>query len=236
MQQPPGGPGGDPEHPARGFRVHHERAVAAGQLVGQPGQGLQAARPAGFRGRGGRVPGRGNQRDPLPVQGEAAGARGRVGPGQRRLRVGFRVLGGPAHPDADLDRDAEFGTGPLAERGDPETVGRRGQRTPGGGDQEAVVADRADRGVHPLRLLDQEPVHGEPQFLARVPRRGPAGGVTQRGHLDQGHRELGFLQPPVARQQGGGAQRGRGSRCWSGAGCGPARRPRTAAAPPTAGR
>ena len=77
-----------------------------------------------------------------PVQGEPAGARGHVRPGQRRLRVCLRVLRGAPHADAHFHRDAELGPGPLAERGtrNPSVAAAT---SPGAGDQEQVITDRA---------------------------------------------------------------------------------------------
>jgi hypothetical protein len=92
-------------------------------------------------------------------------------PGQRRVRVRLGILRGAAHADPYFDDDAQLGTGALGEGRYPESVGRRGQRSAGRDDEKAMVAEGADRGVHPLRFLHQEAVHGEPQFLPRRARR-----------------------------------------------------------------
>ena len=80
------------------------------------------ARPGGRR-----VAGPGQQRVALPVQGEAPGRRVGAGTGQRGAGVCLRVLRGLAEPHAHLERDAQFGAGPLGERRDAEPVGGAGQ-------------------------------------------------------------------------------------------------------------
>ena len=138
----------------------------------------------------GRLPGAGHHRVPLPVEGEPAGTGPGVRAGERGPGVRLRVLGGLAEPDAHLHGDAQFAAGALGERRDAEAVGGGGQRPAGRGHQEAVLPRRADGGLDPLRLLHQQPVHGEPQFLTRLPGGRAPRRLPERGHLDHGDRQL----------------------------------------------
>ena len=131
-----------------------------------------------------------------------------MGAGQRGPGVCLRILCGQAQAHAHLKHDAEFGARPLGERRDPEAIGGTGQRAAGRCDQEAVLACRAQRGLDPLRLLEQQAVHDEPQLLAGLPGGGPAGWLPQRGHLDDRDGQLRVFQPALGAQQGGGPQGG----------------------------
>ncbi len=154
---------GDGEHATGGLGVHGEACVGRGQLLRQPGQGLEAPGPAS--------PGLGKARSrnrhvPLPARRDPR----RSGPGlsanEGGAGVRLRLDGRPAHTDAHVHSDAQIGAGALGERRGPEAVGGAGQGAAGRDDHEPVVARRANRRVNSLRLLDQEPVHGEPHLLA----------------------------------------------------------------------
>jgi hypothetical protein len=84
--------------------------------------------------------------------------------------VRLRVVRGQAESDAHVQHDAEFGAGALGERRNAEAVGGVGQRAAGRGDQEAVLARRAQRGLDPVRLLQQQTMHDQPQFVPRLAR------------------------------------------------------------------
>jgi len=70
-----------------------------------------------------------------------------------------------------------------------------------------VISHRADRRLHPLGFLQQEPVNGQAQLLLGMPGGRAARRLAEGRHLHHHDRELRLFQPAVRAKQGRGPQR-----------------------------